>query len=137
MAGLTSPQVGGVVSGPIALVAVYTHQYKVTLVDPYGGSGGGWITAGSMDTVTVPTTNQKNLILKSRFTGFAGYSGNANTIQVMVNAPVTVTALYTTGIDFSVLGLIVLVIIVIAALWIFGRRLTMNRTPKPKKNIDE
>ena len=82
-------------------------------------------------------TNQKNLILKSRFTGFAGYSGNANTIQVMVNAPVTVTALYTTGIDFSVLGLIVLVIIVIAALWIFGRRLTMNRTPKPKKNIDE
>ncbi len=137
MAGLTSPQVGGVVSGPIALVAVYTHQYKVTLVDPYGGSGGGWITAGSMDTVTVPTTNQKNLILKSRFTGFAGYSGNANTIQVMVNAPVTVTALYTTGIDFSVLGLIVLVIIVIAALWIFGRRLTMTRTPKPKKNIDE
>ena len=137
MSGLTSPQVGGVVSGPIALVAVYTHQYKVTLVDPYGGSGGGWITAGSMDTVTVPTTNQKKLILKSRFTGFAGYSGNANTIQVLVNAPVTVTALYTTGIDFSVLGLIVLVIIVIAALWIFGRRLTMNRTPKPKKNIDE
>ena len=137
MAGLTSPQVGGVVSGPIALVAVYTHQYKVTLVDPYGGSGGGWITAGSMDTITVPTTNQKNLILKSRFTGFAGYSGNANTIQVLVNAPVTVTALYTTGIDFGVLGLIVLVIIVIAALWIFGRRLTMNRTPKPKKNIDE
>jgi len=42
----------------------------------------------------------------------------------MVNAPVTVTALYTTGIDFSVLGLIVLVIIGIAALWIFGRRLT-------------
>ena len=137
MAGLTSPQVGGVVSGPIALVAVYTHQYMVTLVDPYGGSGGGWITAGSMDTVTVPTTNQKNLILKSRFTGFAGYSGKVNTIQVLVNAPVTVTALYTTGIDFGVLGLMVLVIVVVAALWIFGRRLTMNRTPKPKKNIDE
>jgi hypothetical protein len=132
MAGLTSPQVGGVVSGPIALVAVYTHQYKVTLVDPYGGSGGGWITAGSMDTITVPTTNQKNLILKSRFTGFAGYSGKANTIQVLVNAPVTVTALYTTGIDFGVLGIIVLAVLVIAALWIFGRRITLSRSAKPK-----
>ena len=137
MAGLTSPQVGGVVTGPLALTAVYTHQYMVTLVDPYGGSGGGWVNAGSMATVTVPTTNQKNLILKSRFTGFAGYSGGQNTIQVMVNAPITVTALYTTGIDFGVLWIIVAAIVVIIAIWVIGRRISVSRSSKTKNNTEK
>jgi hypothetical protein len=123
MTGLTSPQVGGVVTGPIALTAVYTHQYMVTLIDPYGGSGGGWVNAGSMATITVLTTNQKNLILKSRFTGFAGYSGGKNTIQVMVNAPITITALYTTG--------------VIIAIWVIGRRISISRSSKTKNNTEK
>jgi hypothetical protein len=137
MSGLNSPQVGGVVTAPISLTAVYTHQYMVTLVDPYGGSGGGWTTVGTMATITVPTTNQKNLILKSIFTGFAGYSGKTNTIQVMVNAPVTVTALYTTGVDFAVLGLIIAALIVIIAIIVIGRRISIGRSAKAKKNIEE
>ena len=137
MAGLTSPQVGGIVTGPLTLTAVYTHQYKVTLTAPFGGSGDGWINAGSMTNITVPLTNQKNLILKSRFTGFAGYSGRVNTIQVLVNAPVTVTAIYTTGIDFAVLGLIVLAVLVVLALWIFGRKVTFGRSSKPKDTAEK
>jgi hypothetical protein len=137
MSGLNSPQVGGVVTAPISLTAVYTHQYMVTLVDPYGGSGGGWTTVGTMATITVPTTNQKNLILKSRFTGFAGYSGGENTIQVMVNAPVTVTALYTTGVDYSVLGIIIGAIIVVIAIIVIGRRISIGRASKAKKHIEE
>ncbi len=142
MAGLNSPQVGGVVTAPINLTAVYTHQYMVTLTDPYGGSGGGWTTAGTIATITVPTTNQKNLILKSSFTGFAGYSGKTNTLQVMVNGPLTVTALYTTTVDFGVLGIIIGAIIVIIAIIVIGRRISIgrrriNRTPKARKNPEE
>jgi hypothetical protein len=55
----------------------------------------------------------------------------------MVNAPVTVTALYTTGVDFAVLGLIIAALIVIIAIIVIGRRISIGRSAKAKKNIEE
>jgi hypothetical protein len=126
MEGLVSPKVSGVITGPVQLTAVYEHQYAVTLNVPEGisGSGDGWYKAGSVATVTVPPTSQKGLFLRSRFTGFAGYTGQDNTIQVQVQGPTTVTANYTSGLDLRVLGIIIAVVLVLVfmAIWGFGRR---------------
>ena len=123
--GLVSPKVSGTVSAPLALTAVYEHQYMVTLNAPNGGSGGGWAKAGSMVTITVPTTTQKGLFMRSRLTGFAGYSTKENTIQVMVQGPLTVTALYTTGLDLRVLGIIIVSVLAAIILWALFKRIKL------------
>ena len=130
MAGLVSPKVSGLVTQPLQLTAVYQHQYMVTLVDPYGGSGGGWVNAGTMTTIRVPATNQKDLFLRSRFTGFAGYAGHSNTLQVLIQAPMTITANYTTGLDIRVLGIIIAAVIILLAIWVVGRKITFKIQPK-------
>ncbi len=107
MAGLVSPVVGGTVTGPLKLAAEYSHQYMLTLTAPYGGSGGGWTNAGTVVTVTVPATSQKNLFMTARFTGFAGYSGKSTSLQVLVNGPVTVTANYVTSLDLRVMVILI------------------------------
>ena len=123
--GLVSPKVSGTVSQPLALTAVYEHQYKVTLVAPNGGSGDGWIKAGSMATITVPATTQKGLFMRSKFTGFAGYSGKDTSLQVLVQGPMTITALYTTGLDLRVVGVIIAALLVAIILWGLIRRIKL------------
>jgi uncharacterized repeat protein (TIGR02543 family) len=125
MAGLVSPAVGGTVTGPLKLSAEYSHQYMLTLTAPYGGSGGGWTNAGTVVTVTVPASSQKNLFMTARFTGFAGYSGKSTSLQVLVNGPVTVTANYVTGLDLRVL--LILIGALLAAIILYGlvRRLKL------------
>ena len=123
--GLVSPKVSGTVSAPLALMAVYEHQYMVTLDAPNGGSGGGWAKAGAMATITVPATAQKNLFMRSRFTGFAGYSTKEPTIQVLVQGPLTITALYTTGLDLRVLVIIIVSVLAAVVLWGLFRRLRL------------
>jgi len=72
---------------PIALVAVYTHQYMVTLVDLTGfGAAGLRPVDGHRH---VPTQPEKP-DFEEPLHRFAGYSGKVNTIQVLVT-PVTVT----------------------------------------------
>ena len=123
--GLVSPKVSGTVTSPLALTAVYEHQYKVTLVSANGGSGDGWIKAGSTTTIRVPTISQKGLFMRSRFTGFAGYSGKSNTLQVLVQGPTTITANYTTGLDLRVLGIIIGAVLVAIVLWALGKRIKL------------
>jgi hypothetical protein len=124
MEGLVSPKVSGVVTQAVQLTAVYEHQYMVTLNAPFSGSGDGFYKAGSMASITVPLTSQKGLFLRSRFTGFAGYTGKDNSIQVLVQSPTTVTANYSNGLDLRVLGIIIAVVLVLVfmAIWGFGRR---------------
>ena len=123
--GLVSPKVSGTVTQPLALTAVYEHRYKVTLVAPSGGSGDGWIKAGAMTTITVPATIQKGLFMRSRFTGFAGYSGKSTSLQVLVQGPVTITALYSTGLDLRVVGIIIAALLVAIILWGLIRRIKL------------
>ena len=123
--GLVSPKVSGTVSAPLGLTAVYEHQYKVTLVSDNGGSGDGWIKAGSMTTITVPAITQKGLFMRSKFTGFAGYSGKATSLQVLVQGPVTVTALYSTGLDLRVVGVIIAALLAAIILWALGKRIKL------------
>jgi len=123
--GLVSPKVSGTVTQPLALTAVYEHRYKVTLVAPSGGSGDGWIKAGTMTTITVPATTQKGLFMRSRFTGFAGYSGKSTSLQVLVQGPMTITALYSTGLDLRVVGIIIAALLVAIVLWGLIRRIKL------------
>jgi hypothetical protein len=80
-------------------------------------------------TITVPTVSQKGLFLRSRFTGFAGYSGHSNTLQVLVQGPMTITANYTTGLDLRVLGIIIVavlaIIFVTIVIWVFFKRIKL------------
>jgi hypothetical protein len=123
--GLVSPKVSGTVAQPLALTAVYEHQYKVTLVSANGGSGDGWIKAGAMTTITVPAITQKGLFMRSKFTGFAGYSGKATSLQVLVQGPMTITALYSTGLDLRVVGVIIAALLAAIILWALGKRIKL------------
>ena len=78
-----------------------------------------------MTTITVPTTSQKGLFMRSRFTGFAGYSGKDNTLQVLVQGPMTITALYSTGLDLRVVGIIIVAVLVAIVLWALFRRIKL------------
>ncbi len=127
MTGLVSPKVGGVVTQPLQLTADYQHQYMVTLTAPYGGSGDGWCNANSTTIIRVPLTSQKGLFTRSRFTGFAGYSGHSNTLQVLVQGPVTITANYTTGLDLRVLGIIIVAALLAIAVWVLARRVQLGK----------
>lgn len=124
MEGLVSPKVSGLITQPVQLNAVYEHQYMVTLNPADTGSGSGWYKAGSVASITMPSSIQKGLFITSRFGGFTGYSGSASTMQVVVDGPLTITANYSTGLDLRVLAIIIVVVLVIAAgvIWVVRRR---------------
>jgi hypothetical protein len=125
MSGLVSPKVSGVVNAPVELTAVYDHQYMVTVDAPFGSSGGGWYTAGSIATITVPSSAESAFSMKKRFMSFPGY-GKEPVIQVPVQAAMTITALYSAGADFGVLALILLLLLAILATIVLVRRRSLN-----------
>jgi hypothetical protein len=85
MEGLVSPKVSGVITQAVRVTAVYERQYMLAIAGTEGGSGSGWYKAGSTATVTVPLTDQTGLFLRSRFTGFTSFTGQDNSVQVLVN----------------------------------------------------
>ena len=124
--GLISPRISGAVSSPIQLTAIYEKQVKVDVEARHGASGAGWYTPGSTATVDVPadTHVRRIFVLKSSFAGFPGYARGEPTIQVLVEEPTTITAVYETVVDLKVLSLILLlplaaVIIFFANRWVW------------------
>ncbi len=101
--GVALPQLTGRITAPTELMAIYERQVMVTVVGAHGGSGGGWQAVGSIVTVSVPESVENKVIFVSRFKGFPGYVGTKPTMQQLVQAPVTVTALYGTQINLPVL----------------------------------
>ncbi|MBO0880554.1 MAG: hypothetical protein J2P17_09455 [Mycobacterium sp.] len=108
MDGLLSPKITGKVDKPISVTAVYDKQVKLTVNAPYGVSGDGWQQVGSVANITVPNSVAQMFLLNSTFVGFGGYPSGQASIQVLVNEPTTLTALYRTEPNLVVLALILL-----------------------------
>ena len=119
--GLTSPKVSGVLNSPVTLSALYESQYMVTVDAPYGAAGGGWQSAGDLVTITVPKEIESKFLFKKSFQGFAGNDSNEPSIDVLVEGPTIVTALYGNRVNFGLLALL-LVLPLAAVIIFFGNR---------------
>jgi hypothetical protein len=108
MDGLLSPKVTGKVDKPINLTATYERQVMLTVNAPHGAAGDGWQTVGSVARVTVPGSVSQMFLLNSTFVAFGGYPNGQSSIQVLVNEPTTVTALYRSEPNLGVLSLLLL-----------------------------
>jgi hypothetical protein len=103
---LLSPKITGKVDKPINVSAVYDRQVMLTVNAPNGASGDGWHKAGDVAAVTVPSSVSQMFLLNSTFVGFGGYPAGQSSIQVLVNEPTTLTALYRTEPNLQVLALL-------------------------------
>jgi hypothetical protein len=103
---LLSPKIIGKVDKPISASAVYDRQVMLTVNAPNGVSGDGWHKAGDVAAVTVPGSVSQMFLLNSTFVGFGGYPAGQSSIQVLVNEPTTLTALYRTEPNLQVLALL-------------------------------
>jgi hypothetical protein len=108
MDGLLSPKITGKADKPISVTAVYDRQVMLKVNAPYGVSGDGWQTAGSVASISVPSAQAQMFLLNSSFVGFGGYPAGQSSIQVLVSGPTTLTALYQTEPNLRVLALLLL-----------------------------
>ena len=106
--GLISPKISGKVDKPISATAIYDRQVMLTVNAPHGVSGDGWHKVGEVAAVTVPNSVSQMFLLNSTFVGFGGYPAGQSSIQVLVNEPTTLTALYRTEPNYLVLLLLLL-----------------------------
>lgn len=119
--GLISPRISGVVSEAVNLEAVYDLEYHVLVEAPYGSSGGGWYPSGSLVRITVPESVQSRMVFKKSFTGFGDRVARGTSVEVLVDGPITITALYSDGVNTGVLALFLLLPLA-AVLLFFGNR---------------
>jgi hypothetical protein len=106
MDGLLSPKITGKVDKPIIVTAAYERQVMLKVNAPHGAAGDGWQKVGSVASVSVPSSVSEMFLLNSTFTGFGGYPAGQSSIQVLVNEPTTLTALYRTEPNYLVLALL-------------------------------
>jgi len=106
MDGLLSPKITGKVDKPIIVTAAYERQVMLKVNAPHGASGDGWQKVGSVTSVSVPGSVSEMFLLNSTFAAFGGYPAGQSSIQVLVNEPTTLTALYRTEPNFLVLVLL-------------------------------
>lgn len=107
--GILSPRFGGPVDRPVAVTAVYEREVMLKVDAPHGVSGDGWQKAGTVATVSVPQSVSSMFLFKSTFAGFSGYPPDQFSVQVLMSQPVSLTAVYRTEVDLSVLGILLLI----------------------------
>lgn len=122
--GLTSPKITGVANQPITISAVYERQYLVVVEAPFGASGGGWHTAGTGITVSVPQEVESKVIFKKSFKGFTGFPRGQSSIDFPVDKPTVITALYSTGVNAGILSLLLLIPLAAVILFFANRWVT-------------
>jgi hypothetical protein len=108
MDGLLSPKVSGKADRPISVTAVYDRQVMLTVNAPHGVAGDGWHKVGEVAAVAVPTSVSSMFLVNSTFVGFGGYPSGQSSIQVLVNEPTTLTALYRAEPNLAVFALLLL-----------------------------
>ncbi len=116
------------VTRPIALEAVYRREFKLTLTAPYGGSGTGWYAENSTAILSVPPQPQAVLFLKKVFQGYAGYPDTGPVLQLVVQGPMQIGAVYKNEVDFKILLFVVGGILLAFLIW----RLTEMRSGAAK-----
>jgi len=126
--GAFVPQLAGRVTSASVLRAVYDRQFMVTVDAPLGSAGGGWHTVGSTVTVRVPDKGQRKLVLETRFRQFAELGISKPSTQIVVQGPTNVTAIYTTGPDFKVLGLMAALPFALSVVYVIYRLVVLRWT---------
>jgi hypothetical protein len=116
------------VERPLTLEAVYRREFKVTLQAPFGGSGGGWYPENATAILSVPPQPQAVLFLRKTFQGFAGYPQTGPVLQVVVQGPTTVAALYRNEVDLRTLGFLLGGLLAAFLIW----RATEARGTRPQ-----
>jgi len=120
MDGLLSPKISGKADRPININAVYDRQLMLKVSAQHGATGDGWQKAGSVVTVTVPASVTQMFLLKSSFLGFGGYPAGQPTVQVLLNEPTTLAALYRTELDYPLVALVIEITIAVGVI-VLGR----------------
>jgi hypothetical protein len=120
--GLTSPKITGKVDKPISASAVYERQVMLKVNAPHGSAGEGWQKVGSVAAVSVPSSFSEMFLLNSTFSGFGGYPQGQSSIQVLVNEPTTLTALYRTEPNLPVLALLLLLPLLAVIVYLMATR---------------
>ncbi len=113
---LQGSEVDLLVNGPLTLEAVYERQFKLTVVSPYGASGDGWYQEGAKTFIMAPDEPQSMLFFSRKFDGFLGYRDDklvsgTPVAEIVVDKPMTITAVYRSEINSKVLFLLVGVIV--------------------------
>ena len=109
------------VDKPVELTAIYERQAMVTVVSPYGSYGGGWHPVGSVVTVSVPDSVQSRLVFKKSFKGFGDRVARDSSVELLVDGPVVITAIYSDSVNVGILALFLLLPLA-AVLLFFGNR---------------
>ena len=96
---------------PLSLEAVYTRQFRLDVVSPFGASGDGWYDEGARTIIMAPEQPQSMLFFKRVFDGFYGLDdkgavGTHPVSSVIVDQPMTVTAVYRSDINSKVMYLL-------------------------------
>jgi len=89
---------------------------------PHGAAGEGWQKAGSVAPVSVTSTFSEMFLLNSTFSGFGGYPPGQSSIQVLVNEPTTLTALYRTEPNLPVLAMVLLLPLLAVIVYLMATR---------------
>ena len=96
--GVTVPRATGLVTSPGIFAAIYERQVMVTVDSPHGGAGGGWHRVGSTVTVIVPREAPSAFLFKKSFVRFSGHAKGQSSVQVLVQEPTVVSAVYQTSV---------------------------------------
>ena len=122
--GTDLPRVKGfiTVKGPVTAKALYDTQFMVEVDSPYGVSGGGWFKEGQIAKISVPKSPSSVFFLKRQFNGYDDYPGSGPDLRVPVTRPVALTATYNTGVDFRTLGIAIVLILGVAAIYLITQR---------------
>ena len=123
--GLTSTNISGVVTEAVNLEAVYDLEYNVTVIAPFGSAGGGWHRSGSLVKITVPEGVQSKLVFKKSFQGFGDRVAKGTSVEILVDGPITITALYSDGVNVGVLALFLLLPLAAVILFFANRWVLM------------
>src|SRR5260370_40641745 len=106
---IQSPRFGGPVDRPVNVNAVYEREVMLKVDGQYGVSGDGWQKAGSVATISVPASQTSMFLLRSTFAGFSAHPSDQSSIQILMNEPQSLAALYRTEVDLQVLAVMLLV----------------------------
>ena len=122
MDGLFSPKITGRVDRPYIVTATYERQVMLKVNAPHGAAGDGWQKVGNVATVSVPSSVSQMFLLNDAFTGFGGYPAGQSSVQVLVNEPTTLTALYRTEPNLAVLALLLLLPLLAVIVYLMATR---------------